>query len=161
MTPNPIMKRIRTITWFAWMLGFVPALHMGCGIVGYPCEDHVALNANEKKALMEFVHVNGLDSLHPSKYASQTEIDCPSPHATSINASGLGIDSIPSSFSAFKFAHDINLDHNNLRSLPEEITALNPSALTIGWNRLCKVSDGITLWLDTYDSLWRETQLCD
>ncbi|MEO7955285.1 MAG: hypothetical protein ABIW76_01240 [Fibrobacteria bacterium] len=143
------------------MLGFALGLHMGCGFIGYSCEDQVALNATEKKALLEFVRVNGLDSLHPSKYASQTEIDCASPHAISINAGGLGIDSIPPSFSEFKFAHDIHLDHNDLRSLPEEVSALNPIFLSIGWNRLCKVSDGVSHWLDGHDSLWRETQTCD
>jgi hypothetical protein len=56
----------------------------------------------------------------------------------------------------------LNLDNNELRSLPMQIDRrIFPEELTVGANRLCGMPEAIVEWLDGYDDDWRSSQKCE
>lgn len=73
------------------------------------------------------------------------------------------LESIPKEIGDLNYMRWLTLDHNNLRTLPVEIAKLpHQSFLTTDFshNKLDSnnLDDAVKLWLDRWDSDWRETQ---
>ena len=70
------------------------------------------------------------------------------------------LEKLPDASLVFPNLQYLYLDDNELQSLPAAITRLKPTVLTIGNNRLCAVTSGLSKWLTSYDEDWKTSQDC-
>ncbi len=141
------------------IFSIVAALNSSC-TVNWGCGEK-ALPKAEEAAVQELMTLNRLDSIRPNRIASQYDVEgCESGHILDVTASEMNLDTIPPSISSFSKLQTLLLGNNNLKSLPIEITNLNPIHVSIRGNEICDPLPEIDVWAAKWDSTWRKSQRC-
>jgi hypothetical protein len=133
----------------------------GCAFVHSNCGEK-EIPAAEVAAVRDILELNGLEKEYPpNRIASQDDVEgCPTDHIRQITATGIGLDTIPPSIAALTGLYDLMLGRNRLRSLPKEVTALNPLSVVVTGNALCEVPSEIATWLTKHQPGWDSSQTC-